>query len=148
MQKRGNSCSSMRAPLAPPTKLSPPQKKLHPSILKENIWRQQSERKGYRLFYETLAQMPKTMSRTQRGTITNLTAEPVSLHCSHHDLNVSIHDGICLRLSVSEATNYLSFVSTIVCFIDTLFNVSINNIVVTNAALAWGVDSTCGVHGC
>ena len=85
---------------------------------------------------------------TQGDTITNLTAEPVSLHCSHHDLNVSIHDGICLRLSVLEATNYLSVVSTIVCFIDTLFNVSINNIVVTNAALAWGVDSTCRVHGC
>ena len=32
--------------------------------------------------------------------------KPVSLHCSHHNLNVSIHDGICLRLSVSVATNY------------------------------------------
>ena len=36
---------------------------------------------------------------TQRDTITNLTAEPVCLHCSHRDLNVSIHDVTFVSLS-------------------------------------------------
>ena len=56
-----------------------------------DVRRQQSER---RLFCETLAYVTKTVCQeTQRDTITNLTAEPVRLRCSHRDLNVSIHDG-------------------------------------------------------
>ena len=72
----------------PAPKQAPP---LHPE---RDVRRQQSERKDYRLFYETLAYVAKTVcQKTQRNTIKNLTAEPVRLRCSHRDLNVSIHDG-------------------------------------------------------
>ena len=43
-----------------------------------------------------------------------------------HNLNVSIHDGICLFLSMS--------VSTVLCLYQHFF---VNNIVVTNASLNW-----------
>ena len=46
-------------------------------------------------------------------SITNLTAEEALLHCSHHNLNVSIHDGICLCLSMS--------VSAILCLYQHFF---------------------------
>ena len=74
-----------RSAPTPAPKQAPP---LHPE---RDVRRQQSERKDYRLFYETLAYVANTSAY---NTITNLTAEPVCLHCSHHDLNVSIHDGI------------------------------------------------------
>ena len=45
---------------------------------------------------------------------------------------------ICLHSSVSVATNYFCFVSTILCFYNHFFNVSINNIVVANAACSLG----------
>ena len=78
------------------------------------------------------------MCQTQGDTIINLAAEPVHLHCSRHNFNVSIHDGICLHSSMSVATNYLCFVPCV--FINTFFNVSINNIVVANV-MQMGVDS-------
>ena len=97
------------APLVPPEPIqySP----------ERDVQSQQSERKDYRLFCETLAYVAKTVCQdTQGDTITNLTAERVHLHCSHHDLDVSIHDKICLHSSISVATNYLCFVSTILSF--------------------------------
>ena len=55
-----------------------------------DVRRQQSERRDYRLLCETLAFAAKTVCQeTQRDTITNLTAEPVRLRCSHRDLIVS-----------------------------------------------------------
>ena len=73
---------------------------------------------------------------TQGDTITNMTVEPVHLHCSHHNLNVSVHDGRCLRSSESVATNYSCFVSAVLCFYQRFFfmAVSINNIVVANVS--------------
>ena len=96
-RKGRNSCGSMCLglntklnPSAPP--LAPKQA---PSLCPErDVQRQQSERKDYRLFYETLAYVAKTLCQvTLPNTITNLTVEPVRLRCSHRDLNVSIHDG-------------------------------------------------------
>ena len=142
-RNRRNSCSSMclsfqlnpSAPVhaCPMPKQAPP---LHP---KRDVQRKQSERKDYRLFYETLAYVAKTVCQeTQCDTITNLTAEPVRLYCSHRDLN---------RSSVSVATNYYVLCQHYCFFINTFINVSINNIVLQMQLLAWGVDFTCRVHG-
>ena len=114
------------APMVPrqPICASTCPKQAPPLRPERDIQRQQSERKDYRLFCQILAYVTKTTCQeTQRDTITNLTAKQVRLHCSHCDLNVGIHDGICLRLSVSVATNYLCFVSTILCFYEHFFNV-------------------------
>ena len=84
------------APLVPPEPIrtSACPKQAPPLCPGGDVRTQQSERKDYRLFCETLAYVTKTVCQeTQRDTITNLTAEPVRLRCSHHDLNVSIHDG-------------------------------------------------------
>ena len=78
-------------PSAPAPRLPQQAPPLHPG---RDVRRQKSERRDYRLFCETLAYVTKTVCQeTQRDTITNLTAEPVRLRCSHRDLNVSIHDG-------------------------------------------------------
>ena len=69
-----------RCALLPPTKLNPsapaPAPKQAPSLCPErDVRRQQSERKDYGLFYETLAYVAKTVCQeTQRDTITNLIA--------------------------------------------------------------------------
>ena len=74
-----------------------PPNKLHPSTPTAF---ESSRVKDYRLFYETLAYVAKTMyQKTQCDIITNLTVDPVRLQCFHRDLNVSIHDRICLRSS-------------------------------------------------
>ena len=99
-------CSAAHAPLAPPAKLkfTP----IHTSACPKtnstplHVQRQQSERKDHRLFYETGISGKDRVSRNSGWPYHNLT---VNLHCSHHNLNASIHDGICLRPSVSVATN-------------------------------------------
>ena len=63
------------------------------------------------------------------NTVTNLTAEPVRLHYSHHNLNVSIHDGF-VYIRPSQYQQYCVFINTF-------------SVMCTNVALAWGVDSTC-----
>ena len=75
-----------------PSAAAPAPKEAHPSL---HVRRQPSERKDHRLFWH---KWRKTVCQETHGdTITNLT---VRLHCSHHNLNVSINDGICLRLGL------------------------------------------------
>ena len=45
------------------------------------------------------------------NTITNLTAEPVRLHYSHHNLNVSIHDGF-VYVCPSQYQQYCAVINT------------------------------------
>jgi len=109
-RKRRNSCDSMRLwfHLNHHASTCPKQA---PPLRPERDVRQQSERKDYRLFYETLAYVANTACQeTQLNTTTNLTAEPARLRCSHRDLNQCQHPcWICLRSSVSVATNYLPY---------------------------------------
>ena len=120
-RKRQNSCGSMhpwfhlvpepiRTSACPSCKL-----RLCPE---RDVRRQQSKRKDYRLFYETLAYVAKTLCQeTLCDTITNLKAEPVHLRCSHSDLNVSIHDGF---VYVGPSQQQLCFINNTV-FLSTLF---------------------------
>ena len=113
-----------------------PLNKLRPSVPEEMFEGSREKGKPTDYSVKLVAYLAKTVCQeTQCDTITNLTAEPVRLHCSHRDLNVSIHDGCS---SVSVATNYLCFVSTYIVFLSSFFNVSINNIVVANAACSLG----------
>ena len=88
-RKRLNSCGSMHTwfHLVPePIRTSACAKQAPPLRPERDVRRQQSERKVYRLFYETLAYVAKTLCQeTLCDTITNLTAEPVCLCCSHHN---------------------------------------------------------------
>ena len=63
-----------------PIRASACPKQAPPLCPESDVRRQQSERKDYRLFYETLAYVAKTLCQeTLHDTITNLTAEPVCL---------------------------------------------------------------------
>ena len=125
-----SACPKTSSPLSPALKQAPP---LSP---KSNFQRQQSERNDHKPqnFGINGKDRVSRSSPSLLFTITNLTDESVCLHCSHHNLNVSIHDWICSRVSMSVATNYSCFVSTIMCFYQHFFNVSINNSVVANVA--------------
>ena len=68
---------------------------------KNNVQRQQSEMKDHR---------PWNFGINGKNCVSRSSGWHYHcLHCSHHNLNVSIHDGICLRLSLSVATNYSCF---------------------------------------
>ena len=55
---------------------------------------------------------------------------------------------ICLRSSVSVATNYLCFVSTILCFYHHFFLMCpLTTLLSQMQPVPWRVDSTCKVHG-
>ena len=103
------------APLVPPEPIraSASPKQAPPLRPGRNVRRQQSER---RLFCETLAYVTKTVCQeTQRDTITNLTAEPIRLRCSHRDLDL---------LTFVRLIIYVLYQQYCV-FIITFFNVSI-----------------------
>ena len=98
-RKRRNCCGSMRLWFHLNPYTPGPAPKQAPPLYPDNAF-ESSRVKDYRLFYETLAYVAKTMyQKTQCDIITNLTVDPVRLQCFHRDLNVSIHDRICLRLS-------------------------------------------------
>ena len=137
MRKRRNSCSSMRPwnPSVP----APAPNKLHPSVPKETF--EGSRAKGKTTDYSVklwhMWQRPcvkkrsVTLSQTwQLNQFVCAVPTVIWMSASMMDLFTFV------RLSV--ATNYLCFVSTILCFYQHFFNVSINNIVVAKAASSLG----------
>ena len=146
--RRRNFCRAKKAkqlrldaPLVPPEPITPAPapNKLRPSVPKETF--EGSRAKGKTTDYSMklwhMWQTPRvkklsvTLSQTwQLNQFVCAVPTVIWMSASMMDLFTFV------RLSV--ATNYLCFVSTILCFYQHFFNVSINNIVVAKAASSLG----------